>query len=253
MYTARNYVKAASLEEAWELNQKRSNAILGGGCWMRLAKRRYDTLIDLNGLGLEGIREENGTFFLGAMTTLREIEESSALCAAFGGYFKDCTRHIVGVQFRNCATLGGSVRARFGFSDVVTALLPLPGAAVELYKGGTVALGEYVNMAYDRDLLLGVRIGGAPCEAAYESMRNSETDLPVLTCAVCRDGQSYRAAIGARPGRAALLTGETEEALLARAAQLHYASNLRAGAAYREHLSGVLLRRALRRIWEAEA
>ena len=252
MFTARNYVKAASLEEAWELNQRRSNAILGGGCWMRLAKRRYDTLIDLGDLRLDGIREENGTIFLGAMTTLREIEESSVLRTAFGAYFKDCTRHIVGVQFRNCATLGGSVRARFGFSDVVTALLPLPGAAVELYKGGTVPLTDYVQMDYDRDLLLGVRLHVAPCAAVYESVRNSETDLPVLTCAVCKDGQTYRTALGARPGRAVLLTGSSLEELSAKAAQLHHASNLRAGADYRKHLAGVLLKRALQRLEEAE-
>lgn len=252
MFTARNYVKAASLEEAWELNQKRSNAILGGACWMRLAKRRYDTLIDLSGLGLEGIWEEDGMIRLGAMTTLREIEESPVLRTAFGAYFKDCTRHIVGVQFRNCATLGGSVRSRFGFSDIVTALLPLPGAAVELYKGGTVPLADYVQMEYDRDLLLGVRLNAAPCAAVYESVRNSETDLPVLTCAVCKDGKTYRAAIGARPGRAVLLTGNSLEELSGQAAQLHYASNLRAGADYRKHLSGVLLKRALMRLEEAE-
>ena len=252
MFTARNYVKAASLEEAWELNQRRSNAILGGGCWMRLAKRRSDTLIDLGDLRLDGIREENGTIFLGAMTTLREIEESPVLRAAFGAYFKECTRHIVGVQFRNCATLGGSVRARFGFSDVVTALLPLPGASVELYKGGAVPLTDYVQMDYDRDLLLGVRLSAVPCAAVYESVRNSETDLPVLTCAVCKDGQTYRAAIGARPGRAVLLTGGSLEELSGQAAQLHYASNLRAGADYRKHLAGVLLKRTMQRLEEAE-
>ena len=252
MFTARNYVKAASLEEAWALNQKRSNGVLGGGCWMRLARRRYDTLIDLSGLGLEGVREEDGALFLGAMTTLREVEESPALRGAFGGYFKDCIRHIVGVQFRNCATLGGSVRSRFGFSDVLTALLPLPGAAAVLYKGGSVPLAEYVDMAYDRDLLLGVRLPAEPRAAVYESVRNSETDLPVLTCGVCRTAEGYRAAIGARPGRAALLEGGSLEMLTEQAAQLHYGTNLRAGAAYRQHLSGVLLKRALARLEEAE-
>lgn len=60
MYTARNYVRPATLEEAWALNQKRANAVLGGGCWLRLGRRRLDTVIDLSGLGLEEIREETG-------------------------------------------------------------------------------------------------------------------------------------------------------------------------------------------------
>ena len=38
---------------------------------------------------------------------------------------REAVRHIVGVQFRNCATVGGSVYGRFGFSDVLTLLLAL--------------------------------------------------------------------------------------------------------------------------------
>lgn len=65
MYTARNYVRPATLEEAWALNQKRANAVLGGGCWLRLGRRRLDTVIDLSGLGLEEIREETGAVVIG--------------------------------------------------------------------------------------------------------------------------------------------------------------------------------------------
>ena len=32
MFTAQQYVKAATLEEAWQLNQKRSTTLLAGGC-----------------------------------------------------------------------------------------------------------------------------------------------------------------------------------------------------------------------------
>lgn len=44
---------------------------------------------------------------------------------------KESLRHIVGVQFRNLATVGGSLWGRFGFSDVLTLLLALD-AQVEL-------------------------------------------------------------------------------------------------------------------------
>ena len=36
MYTVQNYVKVKSLEEAYELNQKRTSRIIGGGMWLRL-------------------------------------------------------------------------------------------------------------------------------------------------------------------------------------------------------------------------
>ena len=253
MYTARNYVRPATLEEAWALNQKRANAVLGGCCWLRLGRRRLDTVIDLSGLGLEEIREETGAVVIGAMATLRQLEQDERLQAAFGRYFQDCTAHIVGVQFRNCATVGGSVRARCGFSDLVTALLPL-GCTVLLYRGGEMPLEEYLTMGYDRDLLLGVRVPlDGIASAAYESARNSETDLPVLTCAAARRPEGFFLAVGARPGRAMLLKGREETALIEKAAALPFGSNLRAGADYRRHLARVLARRALKRLKEAEA
>ena len=231
MYTARNYVRPATLEEAWALNQKRANAVLGGGCWLRLGRRRLDTVIDLSGLGLEEIREETGAVVIGAMATLRQLEQDERLQAAFGCYFQDCTAHIVGVQFRNCATVGGSVRAR-----------------------GEMPLEEYLTMGYDRDLLLGVRVPlDGIASAAYESARNSETDLPVLTCAAARRPEGFFLAVGARPGRAMLLKGREETALIEKAAALPFGSNLRAGADYRRHLARVLARRALKRLKEAEA
>ena len=215
--------------------------------------RRLDTVIDLSGLGLEEIREETGAVVIGAMATLRQLEQDERLQAAFGRYFQDCTAHIVGVQFRNCATVGGSVRARFGFSDLVTALLPL-GCTVLLYRGGEMPLEEYLTMGYDRDLLLGVRVPlDGIASAAYESARNSETDLPVLTCAAARRPEGFFLAVGARPGRAMLLKGREETALIEKAAALPFGSNLRAGADYRRHLARVLARRALKRLKEAEA
>lgn len=243
MYTARNYVKAESLAQAWELNQKRANAILGGGCWMRLGKRRYDTLIDLFGLGLDQIEDREDQVALGAMVTLRQLELSPVLKWNFGDLFTRCTQHIVGVQFRNCATLGGSVAARFGFSDILTALLALD-CSVELVRGGIVPLEQYVTMERDRDVLVRVHVKKAGSKPVYQTVRNSQTDLPTLTCALGEHEGRYRAVIGARPKIAQVLEGASLEKLMAQAKELPYGSNMRAGADYRRHLAGVLLTRA---------
>ena len=54
------YTKAASLEEAWELNQGRGAVVLGGCCWLRLSpQRRIAQAIDLSGLGLDAIEEQD--------------------------------------------------------------------------------------------------------------------------------------------------------------------------------------------------
>ena len=55
MLTIREIKKAATLEEAWQLNQKRPNRVVGGMLWMRLSKGNVATLIDLSALGLDKI------------------------------------------------------------------------------------------------------------------------------------------------------------------------------------------------------
>ena len=57
MIQIRQYVKAASLEEACELNQKKSNVIIGGMHWLKMSKGIRGTAIDLSGLGLDTITE----------------------------------------------------------------------------------------------------------------------------------------------------------------------------------------------------
>ena len=87
VFSAQQYIKATSIQQALELNQKRTNAILGGGCWMRLGKKSYSTLIDLSGLGLDQIEENDDEISLGAMVTLRQMETSQLLNRYFGDFF----------------------------------------------------------------------------------------------------------------------------------------------------------------------
>ena len=180
MMTIREYKRAESLEEAWQLNQKRPNRVLGGMIWLKMENINVGTAIDLSGLGLDTIEETDEGFSIGAMVTLRQLELHPGLAA---------------------------------------------------YTDGAVR----------------------------ESVRNSQTDFPVLTCAAAKlaDG-SIRAAIGARPGKAVLYTaapeaGETAEKFAARfaaevKADIKTESNLRGGAEYRRHLAGVLTKRAVCRL-----
>ena len=45
MFTIKNYVVAESLEQAFELNQKRNNVILGGTGWLKMGNRNIQTAI----------------------------------------------------------------------------------------------------------------------------------------------------------------------------------------------------------------
>ena len=51
----------------------------------------------------------------------------------------------------------------------------------------------------------------------YQSVRNSQTDIPVLTCAAARlENGSYRIAIGARPLKAVLFELPAENGMFLR-------------------------------------
>ena len=258
MINIQKYVRAGSLEEAYQLNQNRQNRIIGGMLWLKMGKGNVNTAIDLCDLGLDEIEENEEQFSIGAMTTLRQIELHDGLNMYTQGAAAAAVKDIVGVQFRNLATAGGSIWGRFGFSDVLTVFLAME-TYVELYKGGIVPLEQFAFMKYDNDILVRLIVKKVPGEYVYRAMRNQRTDFPVITCALSRTDGEYRAVIGARPSRAIVVrddrkllsAGLTEEAVedfADYAAEIvPTGSNVRGSAAYRTHLIRALTQRNL---WE---
>lgn len=260
MLKIKEYVKAESLGQAYELNQKRTNCILGGMLWLKMSNRNVQKAIDLSGLGLDQIEETEEEFRIGCMTTLRELECHEGLNQWCDGAVRDAVRDIVGVQFRNLATIGGSIFGRYGFSDVLTVFLAMD-SYVELYKGGIVPLQKFTQMKRDNDILVRVIVKKDQRKMIYLAHRNSKTDFPVLTCAVSLNAENGCACIGARPQKAVRLDLPeeivknvqegvcTEEACRKIAEQLASQvktdSNMRAGKEFRSHLAYVLIRRAL--------
>lgn len=266
MLTINQYVKASSLEEAYELNQKKSNVILGGMLWLKMQKRNVGTAIDLSGLGLDAIEETEEAYRIGAMVTLRHLELHGGLNALTQGAARESVRRIVGVQFRNMATVGGSVFGRYGFSDVLTFLMAA-GAQVELYKAGRMPVETFAYLPYDRDILTHVIVPKRSMKAAYLSQRNTKTDFPVAACCVVQDmdaGGEIRCVIGARPMKAVCLRDERgilAEGITAGSAQafgdyvtetVETGTNLRGSAQYRKIVAGVLAKRALLQIARLE-
>lgn len=256
MITIKDYKKVTSLNEAWELNQKRTNKIIGGMLWLKMTKGNVMTAIDLSGLGLDTIEENAEEFRIGCMATLRQLEEHAGLHAYSNGAIKEALRSIVGVQFRNLATVGGSVYGRFGFSDVLSVLLPMD-CYVEMYKAGIIPLVEFMKMKYDRDILVRVIIKKTKASYCYQSVRIAKTDFPVLTCAAALTEAGVRIAVGARPGKAMLVTDEENLVTLPitvekakafaeyAAKQVPTGNTNRGSAEYRTHLVKVLAERTI--------
>ena len=116
MLKIKSYVRPQSLKEAYELLiKKKSNVILGGMLWLKMENKTVDTAIDLQDLGLDCIEETDRAWKIGAMVSLRDLELHKGLNLATQGAMRESLAHIVGVQFRNTATIGGSLYGRFGF------------------------------------------------------------------------------------------------------------------------------------------
>ena len=216
--------------------------------WLKMTKLNLNTAIDLCDLGLDAVEETEEEVSIGCMATLRQLELHPGLESYTCGAFRKAVQDIVGVQFRNCATIGGSVYGRFGFSDVLTVLLSMD-CYVELYKGGILPLEEFADRKRDNDILVRIIIKKTPARFAYEAMRAQRTDFPVLTVAASTLG---KLAIGARPMRATVMTYEgSDPAAVAELASkiIPTAKNLRGSSEYRSHLAGVLTRRALEALY----
>ena len=272
MFYYNQYVRAQSLDEAYELYQKKPNFVLGGMLWLKMKNKTLGTAIDLCDLGLDQIDEDENEFRIGAYATLRQIETHEALNAYTHGAITESVRHIVGVQFRNVATVGGSIWGRFGFSDVMTIFRAL-GAKVQLHKAGIMDLDEFAALPRTtRDVLVSVIVPKNAKGVVYLSQRNQSTDFPVLTCAVANRSGRYVAVIGASPymaepvwdedgildgigevntdGNAALTDNSENNAKIDKFAEyvaehIRFGSNIRAGAEYREIICRVLTRRAV--------
>ncbi|AFM40062.1 aerobic-type carbon monoxide dehydrogenase, middle subunit CoxM/CutM-like protein [Desulfosporosinus acidiphilus SJ4] len=261
MFTILDMAQPDRLEEAYEiLLKRRNNTILGGCAFLKMSKKQIRTGIDLSKLKLDYIREDNGFVAIGAMTTLRELETNPLLRESFNSILSQAVSNIIGVQFRNGVTIGASVYSRYGFSDLLTALLVLD-TEVELYHQGRMPLGEFLKRPCQKDILVQLRIKKSQRIAAFISFRKSASDFAVLNVAVSKLDDQWTIAVGARPGRAMiaerasrtlnkenLRAQDIEEAANIAADELSFGTNARGTADYRKALCRVLVKRGIREV-----
>lgn len=257
MFGLKEYRVAQSLDQADELlHRDKNNVILGGLLWMKMGRKSYHLGIDLSRLDLDQIIDTGDRLEIGCMTTLRQVETSKTLQDSLGSILTDAVSHIVGVQFRNSATMGGSVFSRFGFSDILTALLALE-TQVHLYRAGTILLDEFIAMPFQRDILVKLTIPKKTWKTSFQSHRMTATDFPVLAAAVSLCEEDWKISLGARPARAKLATKaanllpenpdkrQIQDACDAVVDELTFGTNLRGTKEYREILAKVLVKRGI--------
>lgn len=260
MFTLLTVAEPDSLETAYKiLKEKRSNAVLGGCAYLRLGSQTIHTGVDLSKLGLKYINDQDSYIEIGAMTTLRDVETNTAVNKYADGLLAKSVANIIGVQFRNGVTVGASVFMRYGFSDFLTALLALD-TEVELVKGGRMSLAAFLDTPRNKDILTKIVIHKTKGHAAYQALRNSASDYPLLTVAVSRLDDAWKISVGARPTRAklavqaaavlkeagnAIAAEVMEQAAQTAAAELSFGDNRRASAAYRQAVANTFIKRAI--------
>ena len=150
--------------------------------------------------------------------------------------------------------MGGSVFGKFGFSDVVTALL---GFKVELvfYPEAVMSLDEYVKKPGFADgILTEVRIYKSSAKSFFKKVKATALDYPILNVCVTHD-KDYRIVVGSRPlvsslcenGMKYLNEGgkDLDHAVELCMQELKLGDSISAKSEYRSHLARVYLKRGL--------
>ncbi len=258
--TSPQYFKPRSVDEASALLADHPGAvIIGGGAYLRLSSRKVAVAVDLFDVGLDFIRVADGGLELGAMATFRMLETDPAVRGYADGLLSRSVERIVGVQMRNITTVGGTLFGRYGFSNLITALLAVD-AEVELHKAGRMPLPEFLAAKPDHaDILTKVVLPNAGWRAAWQDLTRTVNDYAVLNVAVAvRDGEA-RVVVGARPGRG-MRSGAAEAELAgggadaarkagdAAAAELEFGDDVRGSAEYRRELCRTLVTRAAQEV-----
>ena len=265
-----------SVAEASELLGRFGDSakIYAGGTELLLAMKeglvQYERLINVKKLGLNQISAENGTVKIGALCTHHELELSPAIQQRLPSLLK-LEHNVANVRVRQAGTIGGNLCFAEPHADPGTLLMAL-GATMVAETGNAkreIAAEEFFVDAYETSLtadevLTEIRVPapGANARSAYLKFGYLERPSVGVALAFNLNGASVsdvRIAVGCAgpapkrvPEAEVLLNGKSKDeatrnlaqagAVAGRAAQA--ISDLHGAQDYKEHIVGVLLKRA---------
>ena len=275
--------RPASLDDALELLERYgedARLIAGGTALVLQMKQRFAQPAHLIGLrplattdGLNGIEESGGALRIGALCTLRQVEDSPLLRERIPLLAETVSR-VATLRIRSMATMGGALVNGDPNQDPPPTLIAL-GATVELTSrdgSRTCPVEELFVDYYETDVRPGevltavnVPVPEADSFGAYLKFlpRTADDYATVSVAAVvsladdntCRDARIVLGAAGVTPVRAlaaedALLGKQlTDEVIRAAAATVPDAvdplDDFRGSADYKREMAGVFVRRAL--------
>ena len=248
----KEYKRPESLKEAYALITNNKKAMLvAGGAYLRLQRREVPLAVDLDGLGLDYIIEENNYLKIGAMTTLRSVEVNEYCKDELSGVLSKMVKQVASLQLRNIVTIGGSVCGKYSFSDLLPALIVL-NTTLRFYKAGEISVEDFLADELKNDILLEIIID-LDQKANVKYLKKTYKEYSLINVALAKKDGKYRIAVGARPGRGAyaklaskILTTEKDiektcEILID---ELAFNDDYRVGGDYRKSIAQALLKEA---------
>lgn len=185
------YIRPKSVEEAYKIYQRGKALFLAGGTLLTQRKSiEIDSLIDLQAIGLNYIKNDKQVIRVGAMTTITEIAESKLIAQSFSGILNKAARGLGSPAVRNFSTIGGNLMSRVYWSDIAPVLLATD-AALLLFDGDThqVGIGSFLRNTQFRRMLLVEVIVPKGGEGSYRRFSRTAVDIPQVVCVLTQSAE----------------------------------------------------------------
>ena len=191
------YYEPRSLKEALEILEKLGDAakILAGGTdlLVKMKTRQVEpkALVNIKRIKeLKGIVDEGDRIRIGALTTLRELEESP-LIARYLPALHDAVKQMASIQIRNMATIGGNLCNASPAADTAPPLLVhealVKTASIEGER--TIPITEFfkgpgLTVLKPTELLVEIIVNKENGSSAFSKMGRVAVDLAIASVAI---------------------------------------------------------------------
>jgi aerobic carbon-monoxide dehydrogenase medium subunit len=221
-----DYVRPASIEDALEALAVDEAKVLAGGQSllpaMKLRVARPTLLVDIGGLGLDAVVEEDGAISIGALATWSSLEQDDVLARPALAAIAECAASIGDLQVRNRGTIGGSLAHADPASDMPAVLLAL-GATLQLRSLAgerTLAVAElfvgpFTTALGDGELITEIRVPLPPAGSgsAYAAVEHPASGFALAGAAALVSPDGSRIALTGVGAAPFLLDGDRDGAL----------------------------------------
>jgi carbon-monoxide dehydrogenase medium subunit len=269
--SAGGYARAESVRHALDLlaaSEGQGRVLAGGQSLIAAMNMRLsvgDLLVDISKISaLSGVSVDGDSLRIGALTRHVQVG-ADPLIKAHAPLLADVVAHIAHAAIRNRGTIGGALAHADPAAEFPACALAL-GATIHAEGSDgsrSIAAEDFFEEVFttalnEGELLTAITVPVAEKDEVQilEEVARRSGDYALVGLCLVRRAEGHRIAlfsVGPKPilateAMAALDAGDLDAAVDALSAEIDPPSDTQASAAYRRHLAGVLLRRAVARL-----